>query len=77
MVGNTEIANVNVAGALAGRDPVVVSDLNCAMFVLIYYVIVDLVPLSLQEFSIPDNLRQGVTDTHYFRFIGSFGIYLS
>ena len=64
LVGNKEVANVNVVGEPADRGPVVVADPYGVMIVLIDDVLVDLVPLIPQEVSIPYNLRQGVTDTH-------------
>ena len=63
-VGNKEVENVNVAGVPATRGPAVVAEPDCALIVLIYDGLVDLVPLSPQEVPRPDNLRQGVTEAH-------------
>ena len=53
-----------MAVAPDARGPTVVADPDGALIILIYYGLVDLVPLISQEVPIPDNLRQGVTDAH-------------
>ena len=63
-VGDKEVVNVNVAGAPAARVPAVVAEPDFNLIVLIDDGLVYLVPLIHQEVPRPDNLRQGVTDTH-------------
>ena len=63
-VDNKEVANVYVADEPAARGPAVFADPGGALIVLIYYGLIDLVPLIPQEVPRPDNLRQGVTDDH-------------
>ena len=55
-VGNKEVANFDVAGAPAATSPAFVSEPDCALIVLVYDRLVDLVPLIPQEVPKSDNL---------------------
>ena len=74
MVYNKEVFNDNVVGAPDARGQAVVKGMDYDMIILIDDILFDLVLLIPQEVPRPDNLRQGVTDAHYFCFIAALGI---